>query len=526
MRIVLVRVKAYERIVWLVLTFGVFAMLVWLRFNQLGTNPGWYSDEGSDLDIARHLSQGHWQYFALGGTPLVAARVPLFHVLLALGFQLWGYEIYTARLIVALFSVATGLVLFVAVREMLGKWTALWSILLFGILPNIFLYSRIAFAYNVQGFFVVICWYALWKFYLVRARIWLLLAALSATASYMTALTGVPLVLCVVVIVLIATPRELIWVLPLLIAPGLFFLALLNATAAIALQQDLTLTFGRASDSLAAQFLNLISNYVLWFDWAFSVVLGVIGLFLISDRFLRWLTLLVFFSILFNVMRAFPGAGDLNLHRYLGILPFLALGGAQFLISASSFTRTQVTSDIRAWRAPHWLEWIQKNPVREFPGLILLALLLIVPLIWITGWDVFLVSPALIPRPTRLDPVLVTNPSDARLVTDWVNARTHPIDVVLASPTIAWMLDANKADFQQALAFEGLDSPNYGKGFPRERFLYDVSFENAKFVILDNLWRGWASRSIPELMEYTQVVETWPRVKSQGEFDIYQNPSR
>lgn len=517
---------SFELILWLTGVILVFGLLVFLRLNFLDTNPGWYSDEGSDLDIARHLAQGQWQYFALGGTPLIAARVPLFHLLLGLGFQVWGYDIATARLVVALFSLATAGMLFIAVREMLGKWTALLTVLMFAILPNILLYSRIAFGYNVQAFFVVVCWYALWKFYVTRARAWLVLASLAVGAAYMTALTALPLIVCVSLVVLITKPRELTWAFLLMLAPGVVFIGLLDITAPTALFQDLALTFGRANDSMVTQLFNLTGNYVFWFDWTFWVALGSVGLFLLPVRSARWLALLLCFSILFSTMRAFPAAGDLNLHRYLGVVPFLALGSAQFLVSAASFLGALVRADLASWRMPRGLSWLENERWQKIFVYILFVVFLIAPLSWLAMWSVYLVAFPLSPRPTRLDSVMVTNPTDARQIVEWVNSRTADGDVVVASPTLAWLLDANATDFQQALAYEGIATDNYGKGLPRARFLYDVSFENAKFVITDRLWRGWAFERMPRLKDYSQLFDSWSHVKSQGEFDVYQNPAR
>ena len=76
------------------------------------------------------------------------------------------------------------------------------------------------------------------------------------------------------------------------------------------------------------------------------------------------------------------------------------------------------------------------------------------------------------------------------------------------------------------LAFEGIATENYGKGVPRARFVFQPSLENATFVIVDNLWRGWATQRMPVLQDYVRTVESWPRVMQRGEFDVYRNPAR
>ncbi len=52
------------------LFIGLVFLAAYLHFSNLASNPGWYSAEGSDLDIARHLMAGRFQYLAINGTPL------------------------------------------------------------------------------------------------------------------------------------------------------------------------------------------------------------------------------------------------------------------------------------------------------------------------------------------------------------------------------------------------------------------------------------------------------------------------
>jgi hypothetical protein len=309
-----------------------------------------------------------------------------------------------------------------------------------------------------------------------------------------------------------------------MIAPALIFLCTLAVSASVELQQDLALTFGRTSDSLGAQLFNLVSNYVLLFDWTFMVALGLTGIFLIESRSVRWLTLLILFTVLVNTMRMFANAGDLNLHRYLGILPLLAVGAAQFVTSAYCFVTRQVKADLQSARELQRFVWLPWDGLQNSFGPVIAGILLFVLLLWMVLVSVALTLPALAPRPTRLDFVSVTNPDDAREITAWVNQETQPEDIVLASPTVAWLLDARAADFQQALSFSGVQTPNYGAGVAPSRFLYDVSFKNAKFIIVDRLWLGWASDAMPELKQELRMTENWRRVKQVGEFEVYLNP--
>jgi hypothetical protein len=82
------------------------------------------------------------------------------------------------------------------------------------------------------------------------------------------------------------------------------------------------------------------------------------------------------------------------------------------------------------------------------------------------------------------------------------------------------------ADFEQMLAFDGVTTLNYSKGITRARFVFTPTLDNATYVIVDNLWRGWAAERMPPLKNYLRQIESWQRVMQQGEFDVYRNPKR
>jgi 4-amino-4-deoxy-L-arabinose transferase-like glycosyltransferase len=497
-----------------------------LRFSNLESNPGWFSDEGSDLNIARNLMEGRFQYFAITGTPLVAARVPLFHVLLDGAFLVWGDSLEAARRLTATAGFLTIILLYLATRQMMGRGLALLASFVLTIMPNAVQYSRMAFAYNLQAPVMVVCWWALWEYSREGRARWLLAASLAAASASMITLTGLPLIAVVALVVLWYKPRALAWSLPLMLAPALIYLAILAHVAPTALSQDLALTFTRSSDTVFGQFFNLVSGYAIWFDWTPWIVLGVVGLFLIPVRRVRLLTLLIFFGTAFSTMRLFAGGFDLSYHHYLGLLPFVALGAAQFLARAYRLLVVQFRADLDALGRSHLPRFHLPTFAQRTLSRVAMFMVLLAPLVWLTAWDYYLTASPEAPRATSLDSVSVTKTADAIAVTDFVNGRVSGGEVVLASPTIAWRISGNVADFQQALAYEGLTTENYGAGLPRDRFAFNPSFENATFIVLDNLWRGWASETMPPLKGYIAQVEKWPLVMHQGEFDIYRNPAR
>src|SRR5512135_2060729 len=78
---------------------GVLALAAYLRLNNLADNPGWFSDEGSNLEVASHLQQGRLQYMALGESTLLVSRLPLFEGLLAAFLTVFGRDLMTLRVL-------------------------------------------------------------------------------------------------------------------------------------------------------------------------------------------------------------------------------------------------------------------------------------------------------------------------------------------------------------------------------------------------------------------------------------------
>jgi hypothetical protein len=108
----------------------------------------------------------------------------------------------------------------------------------------------------------------------------------------------------------------------------------------------------------------------------------------------------------------------------------------------------------------------------------------------------------------------------------FLNESIEHDDIVLASPQIGWALDARVADFQQSVAYVGGDTIHFPDNVPRSRFLYDVSLDNADYVVIDDLWRDWAAKNIEAVKEMIETIQTWPVIYESGEYQVYENPEK
>jgi hypothetical protein len=124
---------------------------------------------------------------------------------------------------------------------------------------------------------------------------------------------------------------------------------------------------------------------------------------------------------------------------------------------------------------------------------------------------------------TVIDPFLV-DANDARQAAEYVNQHTRADDLVIGSPPVAWLFEAHAADFQMAVAATGEGTVHFPPDVPSDRFAFDARYEQARFVVVDNLWRNWGAVHIPGVLRMLREVETWPLAFERGTIQVYLNP--
>lgn len=502
----------------------ILALAAFLRFNNLRANPGWYSDEGAFINVAANLLDGRWQYFALQGSPLLVGRPPLFFAVLAGAFKLFGVDIVVLRGLTGLYGVLTvGLVYFVA-RDMWDSTMALLAAAFLAIYPGAVAYSRVGFTYNQVAPLFLLTFYAVWKYCDGQRMTWGLMAGAAAGLALATDYLGVVAVM-VTGLAFFIRDRRMFWaaLAPMLLVPVLAVIPL-AFSAPRAFMQDVSYTFARVGPTPAMQLVNVVMLYSELLRREVWVTLGLIGLCLLPAQRGRGLALLMTCTTLLMFVRVFIPLG----HHLIPILPFVALGVASLTKSGVPFVLQLVRDSLgcvhlRLARAGHGDTlnrlWAIGQPV-------VVSLLCIL----------FVLSPFLGMLMTSLAEVSYGHvfayqedgfsvAAEVSAVAHYLRAQSSPADVILASPQVAWALPAKAADFQQTLACSG----RWAYGLPslgRERFAFDCSPSNARYVVLDDLWRGWGVRMMPDLGEVIGEVEKWPLVLSVGEFRVHRNPSQ
>ena len=484
---------------WLALV-AILALAAWLRLHRVVETPGWYSDEGTHLEIARHLLEGRHQYFAIGQSTLLVARLPLFEHLLAGAMQVDGPDMQTLRSLTGALGVLSVGLLYFVTRLTMHARLALLAALLLAIYPQAVLYSRFGFSYNLLVPLVLLVCVGLLKYRATLSRRWLALAALGVGIGLTSDLMMGAFVLPVLIVVGLRCARDLLWTLPLMGLPIALYAAVMLASAPDAFLFDLGYTVTRLGGKpILQQMTDLATNYTVLLSQDFWLLAGLIGLFLLPAgvRLVALLLLLLPIVLLGRTVALY----SLSAYYMIPLLPLIALGAARFVERAAVFVNGANMNQ------------------RLLRGLVLL--LVFAPLLTVSVDMLHKINQH---YPTAID-LFLLDPQAVRAVAAYVNGQTSPDDTVIASPGIGWAFNADTADFQMTVAFDGQATPHLPADIPRERFVFSPRYQQARFVVVDNLWRNWGAVHIPALATILTEIASWPLVFEAGAIQVYENPA-
>jgi len=506
----------------------ILALAAYLRLAYGAATPGWYTDEGTHVDIAQNLTRGRVQYLAVTQSTLLFGKLPLFELLLAGFFRLLGPGMGSLRLLTGSLGVISTGILYGVVRRTSGRpLLALLSALMYAIYPLAVLYSRFGFSYNLLTPLVWLAFWGLWEYRASQRRRWLALAALAIGLGGISDLWAFSLILPLALLVSTRNGRDLLWSVPLLLLPLGLYAGVMLVTAPGAFLFDLRFTLLRLNQlSLADQVETLALNYTILVSQDHWLALALVGLFgLRPARLARQSLLFTLLPIL--VLGRTVALHGLSFYYMIPLLPFVGLGVAALLERGLPYayraTRGGLLGLCHRWvwlsRRPAWRRW-EDRILLASSSLVLLAVVgtpFLTSAVWTTKQVRTVFS-------TDIDPFLL-DPADARQAARFVNGRVAPGDLVIASPGLAWLLRAHAADFQMSVAATGQATPHLPADLPPDRFAFDPRYTQARFVILDNLWYNWAVWDVSGVAEMVRQVQTWPLVFQAGRIEVYCNPA-
>ena len=526
----------------------ILALAAYLRLANHAVDPGWYTDEGTHIDIAHNLLCGRVQYLAINRSTLLFAKLPLFEILLAglLGLGVGDSGIGTLRAFTGVLGVVSVAVLYLIVRRTQRgntRYLPLLSALMLAIYPRAVLYNRFGFSYNLLAPLVLLSYLGLWEYLnTTTPRMgsehgidsersnsrcgWLVLAALAVGIGGVSDLWIFALVPVMALVISMRRWRDIPWSLTLVLLPFGLYAVVMLVNSPHSFLFDLRYTLSRLNRlSLLGQLRMLTLNYIVLISQDWWVPLGMVGLFMLRPARLQRLSLVLFLLPIIILGRT-AALFSLSSYYMIPLLPFVALGMATLVERAvptvSRLVRDGLDILLKGWgwpsTPPVW-QRVRGKLLTVGTNLALLSLIATPFLVSATST----VDQIRDGFTTSIDPFLI-DPGDARQVAEFVKDRISPDDLVIASPGVVWLFHAKRADFVMSLAFTGQETALLPGDIPADRFAFDPRYTQARFVIVDNLWRNWAVWDIAGVSGMMRQVEAWPRVFSSGEIEVYCNP--
>jgi hypothetical protein len=303
-------------------------------------------------------------------------------------------------------------------------------------------------------------------------------------------------------IVLISNWRAVLWSAPLALLPFGIFALIMVVIAPQTFLFDLHFVLSRLNQiPLSQQAAVLGQNFTTLVGQDGWMLFGAIGLVLLRPPRLRWISAAVF-AIPIVLLGRTTALFSLSFYYLIPLLPFVVLGAAALIRYGVSWTAGRLGQ--RTSR----------------PAAAALSMLVAAAMLFSA---IRLVEQVRNGFNTDIDGFLL-DPLAARAASAFVNQRAASDDLVIASPTLAWMLQAKAADMQMPIAYRGQATPHLPANVSRERWAFDPSVKRARYVIVDNLWRNWAVPNVPGVIDMLQEIEVWPIVFRSGEVVVYQNP--
>jgi 4-amino-4-deoxy-L-arabinose transferase-like glycosyltransferase len=495
----------------------ILLLAAYLRLVNLADNPGWYTDEGTHLEIAQNLAEGKLQYFAVGKSLMITARQPAFELLLAGAIKLFGSSLMTLRTVTGLLGVVSVAMVYVLLRyTQKDRVLPLLAALITAAHPLSILYTRLGFSYGLLTPLVLMTTLGLVEYWRTGKRGWLALAAGAIGLGITSDLMMGTILPALILVVAFRHPRDLLWSLPVVAAPFALYLGLMLLSAPEAFLFDLEHTLLRLNKrTLPDQVSLLAHNITILLSQDFWMPVGLAGLFLLQPIRLRVIALTVLLLPIVFLGRTVP-IYSLSLYYITPLLPFFTIGVAVFIRAGVPYIYQMMNNLFQ--------EQATIARFKRTTALVAGGTALLIPMLPLFTAFMMTLDNVHGQYPTAIDSFLL-DADHTQQALDTVNARVEETDLVIASPGVGWAVEANTADYQMAVVKLGQGTVDLPVDLGEDRFVFDPTYTGAKFAIVDNLWRNWAAFHMPPVARMLADIETnWPLIFQAGALEVYANP--
>lgn len=535
------------------LLLAILFIGVFFRVSNLDVIPAWHWDEGTNQNIAWNLAGGRLQWYCL--TFPFVPHPPLFFIVVSLLFNVFSSEIIVMRYLCVFYGIASIPLIYWIGRRTGGGGIGLIAAFLFSIYPSAIYWNRMGFANNQLMLLILLTIYFSLRYMQEKKERWLYLASFSTGLSLITEYTGIAVLISSMIFLWVYARKNLVKYVFISLIPFIVFVAVMLYIMPSAFIHDILFQlerYGITADKLiiAVIFLAVLyssRNYLmnLYAEMAYYMVSldGKTGEETrrnrVKSNVMLFLFLMNFFLGLSTLIPLsdyiFIHYGDYLWFGFLGLF-FITEKRRRNFILIYAIPLLLITWKI--FRMDHM--WIPLYPLfcigmvyllRAVYGFMLslmsyrlssLALLFILcyPLFFIMLNDV---SSFIFGAGLKREDV-----GRYERVADYIDQNTGEGDFILTDPYIWSFSDTRSCSLLQGIVIEGVwmfyMAPDYGF----ERFAFNCSYRNARFVVIEEyptLYEYYEREEYSERLEdIKREITGWPHRYVEG-YWIYRNPA-
>lgn len=496
----------------------------YFRFTNLAQNPGIYNDEGTLLNISINLYKGSFEYLGIKGSWLLAGRMPIFPWLLSLSYHFFEPNLLILRTFTATSGVLSVLLLFLFFRILNDKslvFPKYLSPVVLALHPKFVLFNRIGFGYNLLIPLTILIIWLFWSYLRSKNKFWLIFASIFAGIGILIEVAYIAFVIFLVILIVLFDPKRIVVVVLFSLIPLFLYFLISFIFFGPSFIFDWQTTFQRGtSDSIVLQLLNSFFRSIITITFTdISLLIGLFGTILLKDKKLG---IIGFFGVLipvFVINRTFT-LGKQSFYYFLPFIPFVAIGISSAVENVVGwiFTFSGELSQTKIFQETRTKMKINFKPL--FFSLIML-ITVVVPAILL----VFDLGSQVNHKFRTSFDYLFIDITEFSQTLDFVNSVIQPMDVIIASPAIAWAIQANTTDYQISIAVNEHPTIHFPNGIPKDRMRFDSDIDNANYVIIDSIMRSWSNFEISGIEGLIYQIETnWVPVLKTETIVVYKNP--
>jgi 4-amino-4-deoxy-L-arabinose transferase-like glycosyltransferase len=511
------------------LLIGLLFLAILFRLYKLRTAPDWFIDEGEFTRLADYISRGNFDFLGIRNSMLLIGRPPLFVLILAGMIKLFGADIVVVRILSVSCSIFVIIITYCFIRYSIGRKSAFFTTLLLAIIPEYIFYNRLGFSYNWTSLWMTFSIFALWKYLSQYQKRWLVASCLMSGIAFSSDYLGLVSILTIILVSFLFKPKDF-WMLFLILIPLVISLAPTFIESPGDAWNNLIFSFSivkRVEGNIGYQFSLMLQAYPEMFLRQPLIILGIIGIFILSDLRLRGLLLVELIGIIITL----SFSKILAMQYLLPIWPIVMIGLGYFIEKIITYIFTVIKSSIINLVKNH--KWLNRGSFTLFIGSVgptLLAFAFVfLPISYmlildIKGYFVEPVNPSSTIQAVGWS-VGYIPASDAEAVAQAILINTKPTDFVIAPGALSWILVCNATDIRIVYRYYQVIHSINNRYLQKDDFLVEDSLSNAKYAVVDNTWRTWAQNSTSDTDLWLDEVSHWPLVMERGSLQLFCNPS-